>query len=247
MDRNLVSYGLQYAGYIIEAGLVLCLAWTGQWRRLRSAAFYLTCLLAAELMRAIALHNYGFGSLHYFYVYWSTDFLLVGSAFLLVCLFFRRACQDQGKLWRLVRGLLLLVFVLVLVVSGLCFSHNYSHLFTYFIIEFNQNLYFTCLVLNTLLYILLQQIQSTDEELVLLVCGVGIQFAGPTATLALVHVTTGESIAQSLAYLAIPLCTLGMLLVWAYSFILAKKGKAIRLRRPEMPVLAEATAAVRLY
>ena len=134
-------------------------------------------------------------------------------------------------MWRFVRLLLVFVFVLVVGISGLFFSHNYSDLFTlFFVVEFNQNLYFTCLVLNTLLYLLLQQIDSADDQLGLLVCGVGIQFAGPAATLALVHLTTGEGFAQSLAYFTIPLCTLGMLLVWAYA-IVQVKGKAVRVTR----------------
>ena len=165
----------------------------------------------------MCLAQYGFASRQYFYVYWSTDFLLVISAFILVCLFFRRACFQEEKMWRFVRLLLFFIFILVMGISCLSFSRNYSQLSTYFIVEFNQNLYFTCLVLNTLLYILLQQIESADDELGLLVCGVGIQFAGPAATLALVHLTTGEGFAKSLAYFMMPLCTLGMLLVWAYA------------------------------
>ena len=245
MGRNLASYGLQYAGYFIEAGLVFYLVWSGQWKKRRSAAFYLSALLVAELSRAFALHKYGFPSQQYFYTYFSTDFLLVGSAFVLVCLFFRRACSHEEKMWRLVRLLLLFVFVLVFGYSGFCFSRHYSHLFTFnFIIEFNQDLYFTCLVLNTLLYILLQQIESTDDELALLVCGVGIQFAGPAATLALVHLTTAERFAQSLNSFTIPLCTLGMLLVWAYAIVGVRK-KAIRLSRPKVPDMAEATVTLR--
>jgi hypothetical protein len=245
MGRNLVSYGLQYAGYFLEAGLVFYLVWSGQWKKRRNAAFYLTSLSVAEFSRAFTLHKYGFHSLQYYYTYWTTDVLLVGSAFVLVCLFFRRACSHEEKMWRSIRLLLLFVFILVLGVSGLIFSRNYSHLFTDFIVVFYQDLYFTCLVLNTLLYILLQQLESTDDELALLVCGVGIQFAGPAATMALVHLTTAEGFAQSLNSFTLPMCTVGMLLVWAYA-IVGVRNKAIKLSRPKVPVMAEATATVRV-
>jgi hypothetical protein len=191
--------------------------------------------------RTCVLQRFGLASLEYFYVYWATDFLLVISAFILVCLFFRRACIREEKMWRFVRLLLLFILVLVMGVSALTFSRNYSHLFTRFIIEFNQNLYFACLVLNTLLYILLQQINSADDQLGLLVCGVGIQFAGPAATLALVHLTTGEGFAQSLGSLVMRLCTLGMLLVWAYA-IVRVQDTASEVPRQKAPVLAEVTA-----
>ena len=241
MDGNIVGYALHYSGILIEAALIIYVAWG---RRLKSEftpAFYVAFLLAADVGRMCVLRLHGLASRQYYYVYWSTDLLLVIAAFLLVCLFFRRACLHEKKIWGTVRLLLLFVFMLVTGISGLSFSHNFSHLFTYFIIEFNQNLYFACLVLNTLLYILLQQIESTDEELGLLVCGVGIQFAGPTATLALVHLTTGEGFAKSLAYLAMPLCTLGMLLVWAYA-IARVQDRASEVARQKAPILAGATA-----
>ena len=241
MDGNIVGYALHYSGILIEAALIIYVAWG---RRLKSEftpAFYVAFLLAADVGRMCVLRLHGLASRQYYYVYWSTDFLLVMAAFFLVCLFFRRACLHQEKMWRFVRLFLVFIFVLVLGISGLIFSRNYKDLFTYFIVEFNQNLYFTCLVLNTLLYLLLQQIDSADDQLGLLVCGVGIQFASPAATLALVHLTTGEGFAQSLFYFTIPLCNLGMLLVWAYAIVHVKE-KAIQVTRRQIPVLAEVTA-----
>jgi hypothetical protein len=241
MDSRIASYVLQCVGHAIEAGLVLYLVRSSEWKRLGGVGLYLASLLVAGPGRVYAVHKYGVASREYFYVYWSTDFLLVISAFLLVGFLFRRACREEEKLWRFVRLLLVFVFVLVVGISGLVFSRNYSHLFNRFVVEFNQNLYFTCLVLNTLLYLLLQYIESTDDQLALLVCGVGIQFAGPAATFALLHLTTGETFARSLSYFMIPLCTLGMLLVWAYA-IVRVKDKTIKVTRREVPVLAEVTA-----
>jgi hypothetical protein len=202
-------------------------------------------MLATGVARTYTLHKFGYRSTQYSDVYWKTDFLLVISLFLLVCLFFRRACMHQEKIWHYVRLLLTFVSILVVGISGLLFSHHLGNFFTDFIIEFNQNLYFTCLVLNTLLYLLLQQIDSADDQLGLLVCGVGIQFAGPTATLALLHLTANEAFAQSLGSLAMRLCSLGMLLVWAYAIVHVKdhvKDKAIQVTRREIPVLAEVAA-----
>jgi len=237
MDSYLVSHILQYAGILIEAALVLYMVWTSQWKGQGSIPLYLTSLLCAQLTRAYTLHVFGDSGPDYFYVYWSTDLPLVISAFLLVCFLFRRACRNEEKMWGFVRLLLLFVFVVVVGISGLCFSRNYDNLITGFIIEFNQDLYFACLVLNTLLYLLLQYIESVDDQLGLLVCGVGIQFAGPTATLALLHLTSGIPFAQSLATSMMRLCSFGMLLVWAYAIILGKSKEAAAARR-EHPVLA---------
>jgi hypothetical protein len=242
MDSGIVSYGLLYGCILIEATLIIYVARSSHRNRLVSALLYLSCLFASDVARSYAVRVYGVASRRYFYVYWSTDFLLVISAFILVCLFFRRACFHQDQMWRFARLLLVFVFVLVVGISGLIFSQKYSDLFPYFVFEFNQNLYFACLVLNTLLYLLLQQIDSADDQLGLLVCGVGIQFAGPAATLALVHLTSAaQRFALSLNSFSIPVCTLGMLLVWAYAIVHVKE-KAIQVARREIPVLAEVAA-----
>jgi hypothetical protein len=216
MESNIIRYVLQDSGILIEAALVLYLIWNSQWKVQSTAAFYLTSLLVAQLTRACFLHGYGLASQRYYYAYWTTDFLLVVSALLAVCLFFQRACSREEKMWRLIRLLLVFVVVLVAVVSGVSLSLNHNDFFTYFIVEFNQNLYFTCLVLNTLLYLMLHYINSTDDQLELLVCGLGIQFGGPAAALALVHLTNGGRFARLLVSHTFPLCTLSMLLVWAY-------------------------------
>ena len=242
MDNGIVSYGYQYGCYLIEAGLIVFVALSNYRRRFISAALYLSCMLATGVARTYTLHRFGYHSTQYSDVYWTTDFLLVISLFFLVCLFFRRACLRQEKIWHYVRLLLTFVSILVVGISGLFFSHNYGNPLTGFIVEFSQNLYFTCLVLNTLLYLLLQQIDSADDQLGLLVCGVGIQFAGPAATLALVHLTTGEGFAQSLAYFTMPLCTLGMLLVWAYAIVRVPGREVVT--RSRATVLAEVTAVL---
>ena len=216
MDGGIVSCGFQYGCYLIEAALIAFVALSSHRSRPVSVAAYLTSVLAAGLTRSYTLHRFGLHSPQYFYVYWTTDFLLVISAFILVCLFFRRACLHQDKMWRFVRLLLTFICVLVVGISGLFFSHNYGNLLADFIVEFSQNLYFTCLVLNTLLYLMLHYINSTDDQLELLVCGLGIQFGGPAAALALVHLTNGGRFARLLVSHTFPLCTLSMLLVWAY-------------------------------
>jgi len=241
MDSSLASHALQYSGILIEAALVLYMLWTSQWRGQGGVPLYLSSLLCAQLTRAYILQVFGARSRDYYYVYWSTDLPLVISAFLLVCFLFQRACRNEEKMWSLIRLLLLFVFVLVACISGLIFFHNYTYLNINFIVEFNQDLYFTCLVLNTLLYLLLQYIESIDEQLGLLVCGVGIQFAGPTATLALLRLTGGEPFAQSLTTAIMRLCSFGMLLVWAYAIVLGK-GKETAVARRKKPALAgEAT------
>jgi hypothetical protein len=240
MADKLVSYGLQYFVYFLEAALFLYLLGRGRWLRLRSACAYLFLLLALDgVGRPYVLYRYGLTSRQYIYFFWLTDVLLAFAAFLLVCAFFRRACAEEEKMWRFLRVSLAFVFILVVGISFFSLSRNYSQLFTRFIIEFEQNLYFTCLVLNTLLYIMMQQLQSADDELALLVCGTGIQFAGPTVGYALVYLTPGQYYIQQLWSYIAPLCTCGMLLTWFYA--VARMPKAVAEgTRSEVPILADA-------
>jgi hypothetical protein len=156
-----------------------------------------------------------------------TDIVLVVAAFALVCVFFRRACHEEFRMWRLLRLALPVIFSLVVGLSALSLSRHYSRLFSLFIVEFSQNLYFTCLVLTTLLYVLLQQLRSVDGELGLLVSGLGIQFAGPAASMALFQLTAGGSFARSLTAHVVPLCSLGMLVVWLYALTQLPESTAV--------------------
>jgi len=239
MSDKLVTYGLQYGVYGLEVALFVYLLWRGLWQRLTSVFVYLFLLLALDAIgRPYVLYRYGLTSRQYGYFFWLTDVLLALAAFVVVCAFFRRACAGEEKMWRFLRVFLVFVFILILGISFFSLSRNYSQLFTRFIIQFEQNLYFTCLVLNTLLYIMMQQLANADDELAMLVCGIGIQFAGPTACLALVYLTPGQFYGQNLWGYIGPLCTCGMLLTWLYA--VARMPQALVAGdRSRVPALAD--------
>jgi hypothetical protein len=228
MVEGFFAFGLQYAGYALEGGLLVYLLFRGEFRRLLALSFYIAGLLAIDAaVRPYVLYRYGLDSSQYAYVYWLSDGLLILAAFVLICTMFRRGCANNPSLWPTIRTTLGIVFVLVLGISLLSLSRHYDQLVTRFVVEFEQNLYFTSLILNTLLFVLLHQIGSADEELELLVCGLGIQFAGPAASYALVHLTPGQHFAIILNSFVEPICTLGMLLTWFYAVARAPKGASV--------------------
>jgi hypothetical protein len=241
MSDLLFIRGLQYGGYALEVVLFLLLARRGMLRRLKGLGLYVMALFVVDgVGRPAVLHYFDLQSRQYCNFYWLTDVVLALGAFLLICAFFRRACAGEEKLWRFTRLLLVFSFILVLAISALLLTRNYTQLFTGFIIEFSQNLYFTCLVLNTLLYLMIQQLSIEDDELGFLVCGFGVQFAGEAAALALLHLTFGESFPRLLLSLLAPTCTLGMLATWIYA--IGKTPQAVPVRSPmgRQAALAEA-------
>jgi len=233
MLDKLLGYGLQYAGYVLEVCLFALLLIRGQGRRYVGVLLYVVSFLAIDgVARPFVLYRYGLKSDQYAYCYWITDLLLYLTSFALVCSFFRRACLREEKMWQFVRAFLVFVFILIVTVSFFSISRNYGHVLQEkdrFIYQFEQNLFFTCLVLNTLLYITLQQFDSADEDLGLLVCGMGIQFAGPAANLAL-RLIVGDKPALSLFGYLVPVCNLGMLLIWLYAVCLEPRRSVVDLR-----------------
>ena len=243
MGNWITNYGLRYFVYFLEVGLVLFMFYRGWWKRQQGVSLYLVALLGSDvLVRPYILHHYGVQSRQYAYAFYLSDFFLVLAAFLLVCSFFRRACIPEQRLWPHLRLLLGAVFILVAGITANTLSQHYGSLFTWFVVEFEQNLYFTCLVLNTLLYLLMQQIASRDEELELLVCGMGIQFAAPAAGWALVALTRGGNYAPALQRFIMPLCTAGMLLTWFYAMGHLPKTADEQAAPGKLPLLAQAIA-----
>lgn len=240
MAPKLFNYAIQYACFFLEAGLLACICFRGAWKRLYALLLYVACLLGIGGGRAFVLSQYGLHSRKYFSFYWVSDVILALGLFLLVCAFFRRATAQKEELWRFVRLLLVFVFIIVLGISFLSLSRNYTNLSLRFIGEFQQNLYFTCLVLNTLLYILMQQLESDDEELGLLVCGVGLQLAGPAANFALMYLMQGHPFAVTLITYLSPLCALGMLLTWFYAIIRIPKPAKAPVHGKRVAALAKA-------
>jgi len=225
MLEGVIASGIQYSAYLLEITLFACLILWGHGRRLFGVCLLLISLLATDwLIRPYALIRFGIKSREYYYVYWLSDVVLTLEAFALICFFFRRAFHHDQKLWRHMRLMLGWVFVLVLAVSCISLYFNYAH--TNFMDEFQQNLYFACLVLNTLLYAKMQSSKRHDGELDLLVCGMGLQFAGPAACLAFAYLTRGHHYDSLFTYVT-QLCTSGMLLVWFYA--IAGEPRGVRL------------------
>lgn len=240
MAPRLFNYAIQYACFFLEAGLLASICFRGAWKRLYALLVYVACLIGIEGCRAFVLRHYGWNSRQYFYFYWLSDVVLALGLFLLVCAFFRRACAQKDELWRFIRLLLVFVFFIVLGISFLSLSHNYTNLTKRFVTEFQQNLYFTCLVLNTLLYILMEQLESADGQLQMLVCGVGLQLAGPAANLALIYLTQGKALPGSMLVYFSPLCALGMLLTWFYAIIRIPKPAKAPVHGKRVAALAKA-------
>lgn len=242
--------GLQYLGYALEIVLVAVIVGRKWWKDYTAFSLYVIAFVLVDVaVRPLFLDAYGFSSRQYRQCYWFTDVALTLAAFLLVCVFFRHACSDRKERWAAARTMLGVVFVGIAVVSFLSISSHYDHFFGRFIVDLQQNLYFACLVLCTVLFVMLES-KDSDDELGLLVCGLGIEFAGPAAGMALAYLTPGGHFAGTVAPFVFSLCNIAMFLVWLYALTRSRTvnvppAEPPRRRRREAPVLAEVQAGIR--
>jgi hypothetical protein len=206
--------GLMYAGYALELSLLVLLLSPKRIRRFPALCAYVASLFAVDLGRGWVLRHYPINGTVYNYSYYSSDLLLALGTFLLVCTFFRRACRDHETVWEFIRPILSLILVMVVILSAVALRMNFHfpHLFSRYIFEFNQDLYFVCLVLNTVLYVMLQRFKGASD-LNLLVCGLGLQLAGPAIGSALASIMGSVAV---LSYLS-PFCSLTMMAIWIYA------------------------------
>lgn len=217
MDQVTLSSILSYTGVVFEAGLLVVLLRRRLAVDLWEISLYLLTALSVGAARYYVLARYGFASQQYGTCYWATDLLLVLAAFVLVVSFFRRACSENAEMWQFVKMLLGAVLIAIAVISYFSLANHRGEIFSSFTIEFSQNLYFASLVLTTLLYLMTLRMDLADERLGLLVCGLGIEFAGPAAGLALVHLTSVPEVSRLVGIYLIPLCDAGMILTWFYA------------------------------
>lgn len=232
MDQVTLSSVLTYAGTVLEAGLLIVLIRRHLTKSLWGVVVYLLATVSVGVTRSYTVQRYGFASSQYGNCYWTTDLLLVLAVFVLVTSFFRRACTEKPEMWHHVRVLLGTVFVLITGISALSLSGHKGPIFSSFIIEFSQNLYFACLVLTTLLYLLTLKMEIADERLGLLVCGLGIEFAGPTAGLAFYYLSRGD-LGNLIGGYLVPLCDMGMILTWFYA--ISRVPETAKVRQTAVP------------
>ncbi len=248
MTQKIIAEAIQGFSTVLELLLVLLLFHSQRWRRWAGVFIYVLLYLGLDgIARPWAFAHFGQQSIEYYVTYWASDLVLTLSTFLLLCYLFRRAFRQDQRVWPYLRISLPGLLVLVLLVSSrvvLDHYHNNS-LFNNFIWQFQQNLYFTCAVLVTLLYLMLQR-QAADEEgegMGLLACGLGIQCAGPAAGSALITLAGGvhSQFAVSLFEHLSPLCGLTMLLIWAYTInhLSGEAPNRILKHRAHVPPLAD--------
>lgn len=180
---------------------------------------YLLFFTAHTLGGFYLLRTQGYNSLSYFHFYYTGDAILSVIGYLLVASFFDQLLR--GSIFRpYVRPTLAIFFFLVIGVSGVFVLRNYSHLYSRFVIEFEQNMFFVGVLLTFLLWISMSYLQAESRRFVLLVSGLGIYFSAHAANYALRFLFPGPTHPNLLEILSRvpPLAYTFMVVLWLYAF-----------------------------
>ena len=162
---------------------------------------------------------YGYTSEHYFYFYYSCDAIVNIVGYLLIGSFFERLLR-RSVFHRYVRPTLAIFFLLVVGISTLFVLENYSRLYSRFVIELQQNMFFVGVVLTFLLWISMNYLHAENRRFVLLVSGLGIYFSAHAANYALrffFRASDDPTMAAALSRIP-PLAYILMVSLWLYTF-----------------------------
>ena len=197
--------------------------WAAGWdSQLRAVAWYAVFSILHSLAPLVAFHVFGLSAKKMTGVMAIADLGQVVASFALVYIFFREISFRIGtKFFQLVA----VSSGIMAVALGLSQIGNPPTEGIWTSVE--MNLYFTCLILTTILYLVSMRVTAGDERLGLLICGLGIQLAGPAAALALAFLTNNVRLASAFFPWISGCCTLGMLLTWAYAAVQGKRFSSL--------------------
>lgn len=164
---------------------------------------------------------YGYTSPQYFYFYFTGDAIVTVINYLLIGSFFTYLFR-HSVFRKYVQLTLVFFFVGVVLVSGSFISGSVDRLYSRWVIEFEQNMYFVGVLLTFLLWMTMSYLGAETRRFVLLVSGMGIFFTAHAANYALRFLVPG--LADVLARVP-PLAYTFMVLLWLYTFLRVPEGE----------------------
>ncbi len=177
--------------------------------------FYLIVNLAFTLGCLYVIYVFGYTSYRYFYFYYTGDAIQNVAGYLLIGSFFDRLLRES-VFHKYVRPTLAIFFLLITGISALFIAGSVDRLYSRFVIEFQQNLYFVGVLLTFLLWMSVNYLAVQSRRFSLLVSGLGIYFAAHAANYAIRFLFPSLS---ALTLVVPPLAYNFMVGLWLYTFL----------------------------
>ncbi len=211
------AYELSIAGLsvVLTLGTVVVCLYTKSFLRYFVLNLYLFLNLLFTLGCYYVYSIYGYDSDQYLYFYFLGDAIQNVAGYLLIGSFFDHLLRESA-FHKYVRPTLAICFLLIAGISALFIVGSVEHLYSEFVLEFQQNLYFVGVLLTFLLWMSVSYLDVRSRRFTLLVSGLGTYFAAHAASYALRFLFSGlEAPMRAVP----PLAYNFMVGLWLYTFL----------------------------
>ena len=200
---------------LLEAAVLVCAFRTNSFRRYLALNLYMGSEFLISIPRLWTLVHYGFRSLQYRYVYYYSDAVVTIILYFAILHLFSHVFDEMGAERYLRYGATLLLGGTALF-SYLIVQQSGSRLFTRFVFEMSQNLYFVGMVLTYVLWGAAFKLRETRTRLIQLILSLGVYFSAFTANYALRNLH--HDLYGLLPYLT-PVIGIWLPAAWMYTFL----------------------------
>ncbi len=204
-----------WLGVATTLAAVLACVRCGCFRKYSVLNLYLLINLAFTLGCYYVIHTFGYNSYEYFYFYYTGDAIQNVAGYLLIGSFFDQLLRESA-FHKYVRPTLAICFLLIAGISALFIAGSVEHLYSEFVLELQQNLYFVGVLLTFLLCMCVSYLNIRSRRFTLLVSGLGIYFAAHAASYALRFLFSGLEAPMRVVP---PLAYSFMVGLWLYTFL----------------------------
>ena len=206
---------IEVLSVLLSLGVVVVCARQGFFSRHLFLNVYLLTNVVFTLGCYYVRSLYGYTSLEYYYFYYVGDAIPNVIGYLLIGSFFDRLLRES-VFHKYVRPTLAIFFVLIVGISALFIVGSVEHLYSEFVLELQQNLYFVGVLLTFLLCMCVSYLGVRSRRFTLLVSGLGIYFAAHAASYALRFLFSGLEAPMRVVP---PLAYTFMVGLWLYTFL----------------------------
>lgn len=209
------DYALWIVGFLVEIGVVVCVAYRKDLFRYLPLTIYMFCAAFVNCGQYFCVQRFGFSSQQYFYCYYYTESLLIILLFWTIIDFYQQTFREMNASGYIRGGAVLLLFATALF-SYVVVHENRNHMTTKFVVELGQNLHFVGMVLTYLLWGAILKLRETRTRLIQLVLALGIYFSATACTYALRNLFPG--LQPSVLRWVPPIIGVWLPIAWAYTF-----------------------------
>jgi hypothetical protein len=213
-----LGYILWIATGLLQAAVVVCAVRARCFFRFFPLNFYMVCACVVTVGRYGVFSHYGLASTQYFYYFYYSDLLLTICLYFALTGLFTEVFREMGAS-KYVRACAALVLLLTALLSFVIVHQAQNRLFTKFVIELSQNLYFVGAIFTYLLWGAMLKLKKTQTRLIHIVLALGVYFNAFAANYALYNMHPNSPTVNLVSHFLTSAMPILLPLAWGYAFL----------------------------